>query len=162
MSLLTPLVISLVLTWTVPSVAIGISDIKADDVNFDLSAGEFSATGNVQIDTDELSLSADKVQAKIKGTQLLSIDANGNPLQLDLVLDSEEDEPKKISATAKRLRFHNEENWVEFVGNAHLQTDEANIRAENIRIDLDSQKIVATKGENEDQVEITLRDEETP
>lgn len=138
------------------------SDIKADDIDFDLSAGEFVAKGNVQIDSDELTLRADKVQAKVKGTQLLSITATGNPLQLELEIDDDEDGPKKIRASARQLTFDNEANWVEFTGDVQLETDVARIRAHKIRIELDTQKIVATKGEDNEQVEITLLDVETP
>lgn len=155
-------VILLKLLCAVPAIAIGMSDIKADDIDFDLSAGEFTATGNVKIESDELTLSADDVQAKVDGTQLLSITASGKPLQLQIVIDDEDDGPQTIRASAHKLTFNNEENWVEFVDEAQLQTDVANIRAQKIRIELDTQKIFATKGEESEQVEITLRDEESP
>ena len=156
------LVLTLLLFWCVPTFSFGMSNIKADDTDFDLSNGEFTAKGNVKIDSDEVTLSADEVQAKVKGTQLLSITATGKPLELELEIDDEEDGPQTISATAKELTFDNEANWIEFIGDVQLQTEVAKIRAHKIRIELDTQKIVATKGEDTEQVEITLLDEETP
>ena len=156
------LVLASILLWSVPTVSIGMSDIKADDIDFDLSAGEFTAKGNVKIDSEEVKLSADEVSAKVKGTQLLSIIATGKPLKLELEIDDEEGESQSIHASAHELTFDNEANWVEFTGEVLLQTDAAKIRAQKIRIDLDSQKIVATKGESDEQVEITLQDVETP
>ena len=151
----------LILLWSVPLSSFGMSDVKADDIDFDLSVGEFVAKGNVKIDSDELTLRADEVQAKVKGTQLLSITATGKPLQLELELD-DDDGPKKIRASALQLTFDNDANWVEFTGDAQLETDVARIRAHKIRIELDTQKIVATKGEDNEQVEITLLEKETP
>lgn len=156
------LVLTLLLFWCVPIFSFGMSNIKADDTDFDLSNGEFTAKGNVKIDSDEVTLSADEVQAKVKGTQLLSITATGTPLELELEIDDEEDGPQTISASAKELTFDNEANWIEFIGDVQLQTEVAKIRAHKIRIELDTQKIVATKGEDTEQVEITLLDEETP
>lgn len=156
------LVVVLILLWSAPTLSIGMSDIKADDIDFDLSAGEFSAKGNVNIDSEEVKLSADEVNAKVKGTQLLSITATGKPLTLELEIDDDEGESQTIHASAHELTFDNEANWVEFTGKVLLQTDAAKIRAQKIRIELDSQKIVATKGESDEQVEITLQDEETP
>ena len=156
------LVFALVLIFSSRLFALGLSDIKADDIDLDLSAGEFTATGNVQIESDELTLSGDEVQAKVKGTELLSITATGKPLQLEMVIDDDEDGPQTIRASAQNMTFNNEENWVEFSDDAQLQTDVANISAQKIRIELDSQKIFATKGEGSEQVEITLRDVETP
>ena len=153
---------ALVLIFSSRLFALGLSDIKADDIDLDLSAGEFTATGNVQIESDELTLSGDEVQAKVKGTELLSITATGKPLQLEMMIDDDEDGPQTIRASAQNMTFNNEENWVEFSDDAQLQTDVANIRAQKIRIELDSQKIFATKGEGSEQVEITLRDVETP
>lgn len=145
-----------------PTFSIGMSDIKADDTEFDLSAGEFTAKGNVKIDSDEVKLSADQVNAKVKGTQLLSITATGKPLKLELEIDDDEGETQTILASAHELKFDNEANWVEFTGEVLLQTDAAKIRAQKVRIELDSQKIIATKGESDEQVEITLQDVETP
>lgn len=156
------LILALSLFWAVPIFTIGMSDIKADDIDFNLSAGEFTAKGNVKIDSDEVTLSADDVHAKVKGTQLLSIKATGKPLKLELEIDDEEDGPQTIKASAQQLTFDNEANWVEFTGEAELQTDVAKIRAQKIRIELDTQKIVATKGDDNEQVEITLLDVETP
>ena len=145
-----------------PSNAIGMSDIKADDIDLDLAAGEFSAKGNVKIELDELKLSADDVHVKVNGTQLLSISATGQPLQLEMEIEDEEKGTQTIRASANQLTFNNEENWVEFVDSVHLETDVANIRAQKIRVELDTQKIFATKGEEREQVKITLRDEESP
>lgn len=156
------LLIALILLWSTPTFSFGMSDIKADDIDFDLSAGEFTAKGNVKIDSEEVKLSADEVNAKVKGTQLLSITATGKPLKLELEIDDDEGESQTIRASAHELRFDNEANWVEFTGEALLQTDAATIRAQKIRIELDSQKIVATKGKSDEQVEITLQDVETP
>lgn len=156
------LVLTLLLCWCVPAFSFGMSNIKADDTDFDLSNGEFTAKGNVKIDSEEVTLSADEVQAKVKGTQLLSITATGKPLELELEIDDEEEEPQTISASAEELTFDNEANWIEFIGDVQLQTEVAKIRAHKIRIELDTQKIVATKGEDTEQVEITLLDEETP
>ncbi|MYD45103.1 MAG: hypothetical protein F4W92_01955 [Gammaproteobacteria bacterium] len=157
------LVLILVLLWSVPTLSFGMSDIKADDVDFDLSEGEFTAKGNVKIDSEEVTLSADEVQAKVDGTLLLSITATGEPLELELEIDNEEEEGSQtIRASAKELMFNNAANWVEFIGEVQLQTDVAKIRAHKIRIELDTQKIVATKGEDDEQVEITLLDVETP
>ncbi|MXZ56125.1 MAG: hypothetical protein F4227_07005 [Gammaproteobacteria bacterium] len=154
--------VALLLFWCVPTFSFGMSNIKADDTDFDLSKGEFTAKGNVKIDSEEVTLSADEVQATVKGTQLLSITATGKPLELELEIDNEEEEPQTISASAEELTFDNEANWIEFVGDVQLQTEVAKIRAHKIRIELDTQKIVATKGEDTEQVEITLLDEESP
>ncbi len=156
------LVVALLLILAEPSNAFGMSDIKADDIDLDLAAGEFVAKGNVKIDSDELKLNADDVQVKMKGTELLSITATGKPLELELEISDEEEESQTIRASAHQLTFNNEENWVEFVDAVHLETDAANIRAQKIRFELDTQKIFATKGDESEQVEITLRDEESP
>lgn len=156
------LLVVLLLIFAEPTNAIGMSDIKADDIDLDLAAGEFSAKGNVKIESDELKLSADDVHVKVKGTQLLSITATGKPLQLQMEIDDEEEGSQTIRASAHQLTFNNEENWVEFVDTVHLETDVANIRAQKVRIELDTQKILATKGEESEQVEITLRDEDSP
>lgn len=156
------LVLTLVLFWSVPTLSFGMSNIKADDTDFDLSKGEFLAKGNVKIDSDEVTLSADEVQAKVKGTQLLSITATGDPLELELEIDDDEEGSQTISASAKELTFNNEANWVEFIGDVKLTTNAAKIRAPKIRIELDTQRIVATKGDDNEQVEITLLEEETP
>ena len=154
--------IALVVAWSAPLCALGLSDIKADDINLDLSAGEFSAKGKVKIDSDELKLSADEVRAKVSGTQILSITAKGKPLLLEMEIDDDEDGSQTFNASSHNLTFNNEENWVEFIGDAQLQTDIADIHAHKIRIDLDSQKITATKGDDGKQVKITLRNVETP
>ena len=156
------LVVTLSLNLAEPSNAIGMSDIKADDIDLDLATGEFAAKGNVKIESDELKLSADDVHVKVKGTQLLSITATGKPLQLEMEIDDEEEGTQTIRASAHQLTFNNEKNWVEFVDAVHLETDAANIRAQKVRIELDTQQIFATKGEASEQVEITLRDEESP
>ena len=155
-------VLSLLLLWSVPIFSFGLSNIKADDTDFNLSNGEFTAKGSVKIDSDEVTLSADEVQAKVKGTQLLSITATGKPLELQLEIEDEEEGPQTISASARALTFDNEANWIEFIGDARLQTQVAKIRAHKIRVELDTQKITATKGEDTEQVEIKLIEEETP
>ncbi len=160
--LLQYLVLTLLLLWSVPTFSFGMSNIKADDTDFDLSKGEFTAKGNVKIDSDEVTLSADEVQARVKGTQLLSITASGEPLELELEIEDEEEGSQTISASAQELTFDNEANWIEFTGEVQLKTNVAKIRAQKIRIELDTQKITATKGEDTEQVEITLLDEETP
>lgn len=156
------LVLVLVLFWSAPTISIGMSDIKADHTEFDLDKGEFTAKGSVKIDSDEVTLRADEVQAKVDGTKLLSITANGKPLELELEIKDEEGDSQKIVASAQELTFNNEDNWVEFIGDVQLQTEVAKIRAQKIRIELDTQKIVASKGEDNEQVEITLLDVETP
>lgn len=157
-------VIILVLVWSAPTFSFGMSDIKADDIDFDLSAGEFTAKGSVKIDSEEVTLSADEVQAKVKGTELLSITATGDPLELALEIDDDDDDDgsQTINASSQELTFNNEANWVEFTGKVQLQTDTAKIRAHKVRIELDTQKIVATKGDDDEQVEILLLDAETP
>lgn len=158
----TSVILAFVLLWSTPILSIGLSDIKADDIDFDLSDGEFSAKGSVKIDSDEVTLSAEEVQAKVDGSQLLSISATGKPVKLELEIDNSDDGPQTIRASAQQLTFDNEANWVEFTGKVELQTDVAKIRAHKIRIELDTQKIVATKGEDDEQVEITLLEVETP
>ncbi|MYC25243.1 MAG: hypothetical protein F4X56_04915 [Gammaproteobacteria bacterium] len=156
------LVLVLVLFWSAPTISIGMSDIKADHTELDLDKGEFTAKGSVKIDSDEVKLRADEVHAKVDGTELQSITAKGKPLELELEIQEDEEDSQKIVASAQELTFNNEDNWVEFIGDVQLQTEVAKIRAQKIRIELDTQKIVATKGEDNEQVEITLLDAGTP
>lgn len=150
------LVLLLLMATSVASQDMSGLRLNAEHFSGSLQTGETTLTGDVTVETDNLKLSADEVTVKRNDeNEMVKIVASGSPIELTMELDTDEDN-QAIEAEAIGLTFDRKENWIEFKGEARLTVDNAEIKADTIKIDLESQEISATMDDPEKQVEITM------
>ena len=131
---------------------------SADDFSGSLEENTSTLSGNVTVEADDIELHADKVTVqRDENTEPTSIVATGNPVKIVMEID-DDDKLQRLEATSKELTYDRVQGWIKFVGESRLTTDNIEIKADNIHIDIESKNVTATMDDPEEQVEINMYD----
>ena len=130
--------------------------ISADDFRGSLDSGA-EATGNVVLRQGALHLSADNLTLQMKEGIFTGVEANGAPVEFQFQI-GEGDSLQTVQATAKSVVYKVEDRWIEFSGDAEIESEEISIEGDKIQLDLQNNRIEAESISPDKQVEITIHD----
>ena len=114
-------------------------------------------SGDVELTYGQLSLQADYVTLEVEDDTFEGIEATGNPVLLQVLLDTG-DEQRQVRAEASTVVYSVTEDQIEFEGNAKVESDKLSITGNKIRIDVRENQIEAEFLDSDNQVEVILHD----
>ena len=130
--------------------------ILADDFRGSINGGAL-ASGNVELTQGSLKIQADTLTLQVEGEIFEGIEATGNPVLLQLSLDSG-DEQRIVHAEATSVVYSVTEEQIEFEGDAKVESDELSIAGNKIRLNVRENQIEAESLDSDNQVEVILHD----
>ncbi len=133
--------------------------ITADDFHGTLDGGAV-ISGNVSLQHGELELAADEVRIVMDGNSFKELQAKGEPAQCRFEI-LEEGNNRTVVAQATTINVQLDNRWIEFKGNARVESDDITIEGDVIRFDIDKKELEAESGDSGKQIEILMRDLDT-
>jgi len=107
--------------------------IKADSAEMDQESGRVTYRGSVQMDQGTMRVTSDVMVIEVEDDQVVRITAEGELAHYEQQLKLEQ---SKVSADARTIVYHTQDERVELIGDAHLSQNDNEFKGERIHYDV--------------------------